>query len=359
MRKRNLFWLIPLCVIILFAAVVGGYFAYGFLAYSRLPDELELEILAPEAADDTMLRPGETYTAVTYNIGFGAYIPEFSFFMDGGTESTAFSKEAVEAAVRGAGECARDFNPDFVLFQEVDLQATRSFYVNQVELLRAVFPEYYFTFGINYDSPFLMYPLKNPHGRSKAGLANFSRFPIVSAVRYSLPISDGFEKFYDLDRCYVRLKVPVSNGKFLDIYHVHLSAYSDDARIREGQFTRLMGALEESAEQGNYVLCTGDFNYDMRNLQQITQVSWAHIFPRERLPKGFVIVQDTLPEEERAAMPDSSRNADIPYDPEKSMTITLDAFIASDNLETVSYQVYHHGFLFSDHQPVLFSFRLK
>ena len=27
---------------------------------------------------------GTEYTALTYNIGFGAYTPDFSFFMDGG-----------------------------------------------------------------------------------------------------------------------------------------------------------------------------------------------------------------------------------------------------------------------------------
>ncbi|MDY3940047.1 MAG: endonuclease/exonuclease/phosphatase family protein [Spirochaetia bacterium] len=363
MKKRNLFWIVPVCLAALTAVAVGCYAAYAFIAYERLPEEMELEIKVPSAVlrSSRLLRQNEIYTAVSYNIGFGAYTPEFSFFMDGGTESVAASAESVKATVGGAAGCARGLDPDFVLFQEVDLKATRSYYINESELIDAVFPEYYHTFAVNYDSPFLFYPILQPHGRTKAGLATYSRYPIVSAVRYALPISEYFDKFFDLDRCYAVMKIPVENGKFLDLYHVHLSAYSEDAKIREGQTLKLMGALKRSYKEGNYVICAGDFNHDMKNPTQTTEqvFSWAHIFPRETLPEGFFIVQDRLPEAERFGMPDSSRNSDMPYDPEKTMTITLDAFIVSDNVETVRYSVIDHGFLFSDHQPVVFSFRLK
>ena len=41
-----------------------------------------------------------------------------------------------------------------------------------------------------------------PHGANRAGLATFSRLPVSDPVRKSLPISDSFSKFLDLDRCY-------------------------------------------------------------------------------------------------------------------------------------------------------------
>ena len=363
MRKRNLIWLIPVSIILLFSAAVGCYVAYAFIAYERLLEEMNLEIGVPSTGirSSQLLRQGAVYTAVSYNIGFGAYTPEFSFFMDGGTESVAASAESVKATVGGAAECVRNLDPDFALFQEVDLKATRSYYINESALLDTFFPEYYHAFAVNYDSPFLFYPILQPHGRTKEGLATYSRYPVVSAIRYALPISEYFDKFFDLDRCYAVLKIPVENGKFLYLYHVHLSAYSEDAKIREGQTLKLMSALKESYDAGNYVICAGDFNHDMKNPTQTTEkiFSWAHVFPRETLPESFRIVQDALPDEERFDMPDSSRNSDMPYDPEKTLTITLDAFIVSDTVETVDYYVINHGFLFSDHQPVVFSFRLK
>ena len=36
---------------------------------------------------------GTVYTMISYNIGFGAYESDYGFFMDGGTESRAWSKE--------------------------------------------------------------------------------------------------------------------------------------------------------------------------------------------------------------------------------------------------------------------------
>ncbi len=345
------------------AVVVGVYVAYVFLAYERLPGRMDLEIFPPEetAEDTAALQVGAEYSAVTYNIGFGAYTPDFSFFMDGGTESVAASEESVTAAVGGAARCARRLDPDFALFQEVDLKATRSHYVNESKLIDRFFPEYWRVFAVNYDSPFLFYPVSEPHGRTKAGMATYSRFPVETAVRYALPISENFDKFFDLDRCFSVVTVPVENGRKLAVFHVHLSAYSDDARIREGQTDLLMNALAAAYRDGNYVLCAGDFNHDMKNLTQTTEeiFSWAHVFPRESLPEHFFIVQDLFSEEEKAAMPDSSRNADIPFTPGESMTITLDSFIVSDNIEPVGYRIIDHGFLYSDHQPVEFSFRLK
>lgn len=60
----------------------GGYVAYVCISYHRLPDSDEaLEpVGAPAAA-------GEEYAVVTWNLGFGAYSADYSFFMDGGTES--------------------------------------------------------------------------------------------------------------------------------------------------------------------------------------------------------------------------------------------------------------------------------
>ena len=59
---------------------------------------------------------GTEYTALTYNIGFGAYTPDFSFFMDGGESSWAKSKESVLDTVQGGrrsgGVAPAGFCPD-------------------------------------------------------------------------------------------------------------------------------------------------------------------------------------------------------------------------------------------------------
>ena len=69
---------------VLLLAVIA-YVLYVLLSYSRIPDNQPLTAVG-EAQYDTV-KIGESYTVVAQNMGFGAYTPDFTFFMDGGTES--------------------------------------------------------------------------------------------------------------------------------------------------------------------------------------------------------------------------------------------------------------------------------
>ena len=79
-------WLrILLWVLGLLLAAVLLYVAYVLLSYSRIPDR---QVLTPTGtATAASVTTGQAYTAVTQNLGFGAYTPQFTMFMDGGTGS--------------------------------------------------------------------------------------------------------------------------------------------------------------------------------------------------------------------------------------------------------------------------------
>ena len=88
------------------------------ISYHRLPDDLTLDVRTPENADTTgAVSVGTDYEIITYNIGFGAYTPDYSFFMDGGKSSVAASKESVLATVSGAGGLAAGYDPDFMILK--------------------------------------------------------------------------------------------------------------------------------------------------------------------------------------------------------------------------------------------------
>lgn len=353
-RKKKI---AALCGGIAVAAVIG-YAAYVLLTYHRIPDGKETGI--EKKAEGHVLKEEQSYTISSYNIGFGAYTPEFTFFMDGGKQSVAESPESVVACVKGAGEEIAEIAPDFALFQEVDLDSTRSHHINEYGMLKEFFPAQDTTFAVNYDSAYLMVPPWEPHGKSLSGMAVFSSYPIESAIRRSLPIQEGFKKLLDLDRCYQVVKIPVENGKYLCLYHVHLSAYGHDDSVRAGQIGMLTADMQAEREKGNYVVCGGDFNHEMREKSQEGEAySWAHIFPREMLPEGFTVAMDTLTEEQKADMPQSTRYTDIPYDPETSFQATVDGFLISDNVVCESLEVIDTGYVFSDHNPLVMTFQLK
>ena len=179
--------------------------------------------------------------------------------------------------------------------------------------------------------------------------------------------------------------MPVDNGKVLVIFELHMSAYGNSDAIREGQIRMLSEDMQKEYEAGNYVICGGDFNHDLKaadtqsaeskesdeaNESSDTQAdtddseeaepeSWAYPFPRSELPEHFSFCLDQLSEDEKKDLWNSARNADMEYVPGETYTVTLDGFIISDNVECTKYENVNTGYSYSDHDPVYMEFYLK
>lgn len=352
-----------LILVLVLALVVGGYAAYVFLTYHRIEDRQSIDIQTPENAENTLKQEvslNQDYKITCYNIGFGAYTADYTFFMDGGSESRAASKESVQWAVSHAGETILKEAPDFAIFEEVDDDADRSWHVNEVDLLQEMFHNYYSSFAVNYDSAYLFYPVNKPIGKSHSGIVCFSRYPITSSLRRSLPIETGFGKFFDLDRCYSVNRVPVENGKELVIYAFHLSAYSSDPAVRDGQLSMLLEDMASEYAKGNYVIAGGDLNHDLKAEGDTNlTMDWAHYIDRSMLPEGISLAFDHLTDQEQEAFLDTTRNTDIAYIPEVSYTVTIDGFLISDNVSMLNTATIDTQFQYSDHNPVEMTFQLK
>lgn len=102
--------------------VVAAYLAYVIFSYSRIEDNLALTPV--ENATETA-PSDKTYTIVTQNVGFGAYTPSFTFFMDGGKQSRAESKESVVSCVEQAALTAKAAKPGLCVLSEVDTNSDR------------------------------------------------------------------------------------------------------------------------------------------------------------------------------------------------------------------------------------------
>lgn len=358
MKRLFLTLKVLLAVLAVFLVVVIAYLLYVVCSYDRIPDGLECNIDRAECGEKAEL--GKEYTIVTQNVGFGAYTPEFTFFMDGGKESKAESAESVKNCINMAAENVSALSPDFILFQEIDLDSTRSYHIDQYAMLRERFGTYCSSYAVNYDSAFLMYPIFDPHGASKSSIATFSKLDISSSIRRSLPISTSFSKFLDLDRCYSVSRIEVEGGKELLLYNVHFSAYGGNAEIRRAQMTMMLSDMENEYKKGNYIVCGGDFNHDFTGSSVLDlngyeeEHGWAQPFPAEYIPKGFSRCMNY----KDGKLDPTCRNCDIPYK-EGNYTIIVDGFIVSDNVECVEVENIDTGFEYSDHAPVRMVFKLK
>ena len=281
--------------------------------------------------------------------------------MDGGTESRAWSEERLTANIERIGAFLQQQDADLYLLQEVDRDSTRSYHVDEAAMLTAQLPELGHIWAQNYDSPYLFYPLDQPHGKSVSGLLTLSSFGITEARRVELPIEAGVMKLVDLDRCYSVHRIPAADGRELVLYNVHLSAYTSDGTIAVEQLELLRADMQAEYEKRNWCIAGGDFNKDL--LGQSEEIfggsaegyTWA-----QPLPEGIwdgTNLSLVAPLDETNPVP-SCRNADAPYH-EGQYVLTVDGFVVSDNVTVEQAVVEDTGFAWSDHNPVSMRFVLN
>ena len=351
-------------IVLFFVLVLGGYIIYLTCQYYRIEDNQSVLIAKNQ---ESSVAFAEEYTISTYNIGFGAYEHDFSFFMDEGefkdgtkvcgTGSRAKSKEVVETNTKGAISTIKDLNVDFALFQEVDTASDRSYFVNQYEEIQKEFLGYSSSHTVNFHSGFLFYPLTSPHGRVNSGIATLSKYKIESVVRRSFPIDESFPtKFFDLDRCFSVNRLPIEGSdKKLVLINLHMSAYDAGGVFRAKQLKLLMDYVAEEYAAGNYVIAGGDWNHDIAESinyfeTEMKVPEWVFQIKSEELPAHFNFVAS-----KNAA---TCRSTDIPYtvNSENKMvnySVVLDGFLVSDNVQVNLIQNINTNFQYSDHNPAM------
>ncbi len=369
----------------------ASYVAYVLLSFNRIGDQ----VLTVDHRSDKTLSANTEYKAISYNIGFGAYSQDFTFFLDTGYDeagnptcgywSKARSKEAVEFNTSGAIATLMQEDADFLLCQEVDTDSTRSYHINQDDLLKNAFPAYDHVHAVNVHTAFLPYPLYDMHGTINGGIATLSRYSIASAERKQYTITDSISRIFDLDRCFSVSVLPVNNGKNLYLVNSHMSAYGDGEKVRSAQVAELNAFLALTQVNGDYVVVGGDWNHDLLTYNSTAEYKigdtfkyteqhrphgetkrapdWMSYFfdstGKSPLIDGFTVVaSDNVP---------TCRNNDIPYTPGKTFVCTVDGFVVSSNVRVKSHRTIQtknpvepgrDGFVFSDHEPTALSFEL-
>ena len=360
-------------ILILLAVVVGlfllvfvSYVIYLQVNYYRIEDNTGLTV---KNAQNAVLEQGGEYTAVTWNIGFGAYNHDFSFFMDtgvmddgtkvSGKYSRAQSEQIVNENTDDAGQIMGELDADFYLLQEVDVKSTRSFGINQADRISAWFTDYATVYASNFHSVYQAYPLHEMLGSVEAGLLTMSRFAISEATRRSYPVDDSFvTKFFDLDRCFSVHRIPVESSGELVLINSHMSAYDKGGLIRQQQMDFLTDVLKEEAQKGNYVIVGGDFNHSLCGTEESFAShqklpNWVQPFDAEKLPEGYRVV-----EADNLMQTPTCRSTDMPYEKGINYTTVLDGFIVSSNVYANVKNI-DTDFRCSDHNPVLLTFTLQ
>lgn len=355
--------------------IVAGYVIYVTAQYYRIDDNVDLDV---SGNADGSVRIGAEYSVMTYNLGFGAYSPEYSFFMDtgvmnDGTEVAGkYAKGMNEADVRknvnGQIDVAKSNGCDFYFFQEVDEDADRSYHINMKEEMRTALDAHSSTYAKNFHTANLFYPFNDPIGKSVSGILTMSKYKIENSVRRSFTVTDDFpDRFFDLDRCFSVNRVPVEGSeKFLTLINLHMSAYDEGGKIRARQLEQLNAVLAAERAKGNYVLAGGDFNHCLIADNFTSDEEALNYFKSgQKVPdwvKNSILHGREIADGFKIAAPFNAatcRGADIPYEEGVNYSTVIDGFLYSDNIEIVADTVVDTAYAYSDHNPVSVRFKLK
>lgn len=342
-------------IIIIILIIIAGYFAFMTITDYKPDKIVSLNI---ENNQNEIVKIDEKISILTFNIGYCGLDEGQDFFMDGGNGSHSESKEKTIENLEGIIEFINKNKTDIIFLQELDIDSTRSFHINQYKKIKENLDSYASTFVYNYKVPWVPVPITKPHGSVKAGLATFSKYNITEAQRYQYPGKEKWPRqLVLLDRCFIENRISVEGGKELVILNSHLSAYDKGGEIRKQQLGFLREHIIDEYNKGNYIVVGGDWNHLIPGTDptifETTQKwpDWLVKIPQDFKPEGFKWEADkNIP---------SNRTVNVPYKKGINFLSVIDGFLVSPNVEVLKVQGYDMEFKYSDHNPVIVDIVLK
>ncbi len=338
----------------LLSVVLAFVLLFGvFLLVISLRDykPAEIETISITNNQERIIEVGETFSIMTYNIGYAGLDKDTNFFMDGGTMSRARNIESVRTNLDQIIQFVNQADPDLLLVQEIDVDSTRSYYVNELEMLQEALPNYSTAYAFNYKVDWVPVPLFNPMGKAMSVISSFSKFKAEQSSRYALPGQESWPtQLFELDRCFIESRMPVNNGKELVLINLHLSAFDEGGKIRQQQITYLKEHLEREREQGNYIIVGGDWNHVLPTTDptifKTTEKPpfWIQTLPPDFTPSGFTWAADKETP--------SVRTLETAYKKDQNYLAVIDGFLVSENIEIREVIGTNLNFENTDHNPI-------
>lgn len=238
---------------------VGGYVLIRTLNYFPKPQEPAERVCDTKQTQPLSRKKGKI-RLLSWNIQYSAS-RNYHFFYDGG-KAVYPSKQDVEATIQAVSGVVKRFNPDVVLWQEVDRNSSRTYRIDQLKRYLAATPYPCWAATSYHKSRYVPTPSHQHMKRVDMQLAVFSKFPIQQATRHALPqLNESFlRKAFNLKRAVLEVQIPLAEGGSLILFDTHFSAFSFNDGTMEKQVQALLGLTKKAEQSGHPWLVVGDLN---------------------------------------------------------------------------------------------------
>ncbi|HAH60059.1 MAG TPA: hypothetical protein DCL86_18160, partial [Bacteroidales bacterium] len=308
---------------------------------------------APVEIVNVSCNPGfiqDTLNLVSWNIGYAGLGKEMDFFYEGGTMMRP-TREQYQNYLTGVINRLSSFNhSDFLLLQEVDTLAHRSYNVNQYAAISARMHDYCASFAINYKA-WVPLPIYKPMGRVRAGITTLSRQAPFEVTRHAFETGYSWPmNLFMLNRCFLVARYKTKNQKEFVLVNIHNSAFSDAAEIREKELAALKSFVINEYKNGNAVIVGGDWNQNPPGMDATAILNMYKFqpihppIPEDFLPPGWQFAYDPKHT--------TNRHVDKSYTEGVTFSTLIDFYMLSPDVELLWVKTIPFGFKVSDHQPV-------
>ncbi|HND33417.1 MAG TPA: endonuclease/exonuclease/phosphatase family protein [Myxococcota bacterium] len=292
------------------------------------------------------LRPGDEFSALTWNIQYAAS-HRYTFFYDDGP-TVGVPAEVVHETLAAIAGVLHEVDADLVLLQEVDRGARRTAGIDELAELwdKLDYPAWV---GCPYHrSAFVPKPVREPMGRVELWMATFSRFAMQRAERRALvPLQEPwYVRRFNLKRAILSAEVGP-----LRLANVHLSAFANG----DGTVPKQIAALKAWMGEGPNWLVGGDFNALPPGDDRARLGRWAKEYADATPPLAELLpaVGSAIPLE-RLLLPEN--RSYLPPEAQEPDRV-LDYLFHSPTVEVIESRVLKIPAWISDHLPVWGRFR--
>ncbi|AWV88042.1 endonuclease/exonuclease/phosphatase family protein [Bradymonas sediminis] len=248
--------------------LIGGLGALGILglaaAVGAIFDPFDTQF---EDVEDAQLYTADSYAiprtdvgelrVMNWNAKFGG--GRIDFFFDCHGDRVDMTRDEVIENLEGLAKKIKQYDPDILILQEIDIKSKRAADVDQIQWLLDHTDLNFGAYASQWRATFVP---SDGIGHVDSGNGILSKWQINHAERLALPLigeQDPVTQYFYLKRNILRARVEVPGDTPLWVANVHTAAFAQDG-TKSRQIAIFKDELARLDEQGKTFIAAGDLN---------------------------------------------------------------------------------------------------